>query len=285
MLLLKTKALSKSYGGQPAVKNLNLEIRRGDFVAYLGTNGAGKSTTIKMLTGLLKPTSGQINYQEQLEMGIVFQDSILDGELTVAENLKSRAAMYKSVNQDWFEEIIKRLELRPILGQAYNRLSGGQRRRVDIARSLLNKPGLLFLDEPTTGLDIQTRQSIWRLLNDLRQQEGMTIFLTTHYLEEAETADYIYIIDQSQLLAEGSSQDLQEAYSQHQLLLRVKDSQLLLDHYPQLQVEGDSLRFQGLTSQEAIDFLARERDQILDFDYRKGGLSDAFLNITGKELI
>ncbi|MEY8701273.1 ABC transporter ATP-binding protein [Streptococcus ferus] len=284
MELIRTHQLSKNYQGKAAVKALDLNITQGSFVAYLGTNGAGKSTTIKMLVGLLKPSSGQIKKNPDLKIGVVFQDSILDGELTVIENLKNRAALYKNLDHSWFDKVIALTQLEDILHQKYSSLSGGQRRRVDIARSLIHQPDLLFLDEPTTGLDVQTRKLIWNLIHQLRLEQGLTIFLTTHYLEEAETADQIYIIDKGSILAQGSAQEIIEGYSQNQLLFKVTNPEAFLLKEPRASETEEGLLIEGLAAQETIVFLSQYQEEITQFEYKKGGLSHAFLAITGREI-
>ena len=207
-MLVQVKNLTKVYGDKVAVNKLDIQIERGSFTAILGPNGAGKSTTIQMLIGLLQPTSGQITYAEQTKLGVVFQNSVLDANLTVVENLQIRAKQYKQVKTGKIEQLIEQLGLTSFAKQRYGTLSGGQKRRVDIARALLNSPDLLFLDEPTTGLDIQTRESIWKLLKDLQQKENMTVVLTTHYLNEADDADKIYIVDHGQVIAQGSADQI-----------------------------------------------------------------------------
>ena len=209
-MLIRTKDLIKTFRDKTVIEHLNLEVEEGKLLAYIGTNGAGKSTTMKMLTGLLKPTSGEIELAADLKIGMVFQESVLDEELTVLDNLKSRQALYRKQDKAWLEKIIQLTGLDAFLNQTYGTLSGGQRRRVDIVRALLNKPNLLFLDEPTTGLDIQTRRAIWEILHRLQREENLTIFLTTHYLEEAENADMAYIIDHGKVLAKGSAKELKE---------------------------------------------------------------------------
>lgn len=251
-MLMKTQNLTKTYGEKTVVNQLNLEIPKGSLVAYLGTNGAGKSTTIKMLTGLLAPTSGKVILASDLKIGIVFQDSVLDEELTVRANLKNRAGLYQHIDKTWLNELVELTGLSGFLGQKYGTLSGGQRRRVDITRALLNKPDLLFLDEPTTGLDIQTRQMIWQLLYRLKKEQGLTIFLTTHYLEEAENAEVTYVIDHGKILAQGTAFDLVKEYAKSQLLLKVADP----------------------TSLTALPFPL----------FKQGTINEAFIAITGKEI-
>lgn len=281
-MLIETKKLSKVYGDKTVVNQLDLKIPRESLVAYLGTNGAGKSTTIKMLTGLLQPSSGHIHLAPNIKIGIVFQDSVLDEELTVETNLKTRAKLYRHIDKSWLTRLIDLTGLSDFLHQSYGTLSGGQRRRVDIARALLNNPDLLFLDEPTTGLDIQTRRMIWNLLYQLKREEGLTIFLTTHYLEEAENAEVTYIIDRGNVLAQGSASDLVKQYAKSQLLLKTLDKEALSAcPYEHRKMEVGYL-VQGLTSQEAIALLVAHKKAIADFQFKPGTISEAFMAITGR---
>ena len=283
-MLMKTQNLTKTYGEKTVVNQLNLEIPKGSLVAYLGTNGAGKSTTIKMLTGLLAPTSGKVILASDLKIGIVFQDSVLDEELTVRANLKNRAGLYQHIDKTWLNELVELTGLSGFLGQKYGTLSGGQRRRVDITRALLNKPDLLFLDEPTTGLDIQTRQMIWQLLYRLKKEQGLTIFLTTHYLEEAENAEVTYVIDHGKILAQGTAFDLVKEYAKSQLLLKVADSTSLTAlPFPLKETEAGYL-IEGVSSQEVIGLLGKYREAIADFEFKQGTINEAFIAITGKEI-
>lgn len=283
-MLMKTQNLTKTYGEKTVVNQLNLEIPKGSLVAYLGTNGAGKSMTIKMLTGLLAPTSGKVILASDLKIGIVFQDSVLDEELTVRANLKNRAGLYQHIDKTWLNELVELTGLSGFLGQKYGTLSGGQRRRVDITRALLNKPDLLFLDEPTTGLDIQTRQMIWQLLYRLKKEQGLTIFLTTHYLEEAENAEVTYVIDHGKILAQGTAFDLVKEYAKSQLLLKVADpTSLTALPFPLKETEAGYL-IEGVSSQEVIGLLGKYREAIADFEFKQGTINEAFIAITGKEI-
>lgn len=280
-MLITTQNLTKKYGNKIAVNQLDLAIPQGALVAYLGTNGAGKSTTINMLVGLLKPTGGIISYAKDLKIGVVFQNSVLDDHLTVSENLQSRAAMYQGIDQDWIERLSKMMVLTKFLHQRYGTLSGGQKRRVDIARALLNHPNLLFLDEPTTGLDIQTRNVIWGLLRKLQYEQGLTIFLTTHYLEEASNAELIYILEEGKVLATGSAAQLKKQYARNSLLLTFKDNTVpegakLVDHR--------RYEINGINYEQALTLLDHYRSSLENFEYRQGDLDDAFVNITGKEI-
>lgn len=282
-MLIRTKNLIKTFGDKIVIDHLNLEVEEGKLLAYIGTNGAGKSTTMKMLTGLLEPTSGEIELAADLKIGMVFQESVLDEELTVLDNLKSRQALYRKQDKAWLEKLIQLTGLDAFLNQTYGTLSGGQRRRVDIVRALLNKPNLLFLDEPTTGLDIQTRRAIWEILRRLQREENLTIFLTTHYLEEAENADMTYIIDHGKVLAKGSAKELKETYSKPYLLVETSDVAAFSDLDCKRLGDG-RLKIIVEDSAKALAILSDKRTVINDFDYVKANINDVFLNITGREM-
>ena len=287
-MLVQVKNLTKVYGDKVAVNGLNLEIESGSFTAILGPNGAGKSTTIQMLIGLLQPTSGQIIYAEQTKLGVVFQNSVLDANLTVIENLQIRAKQYKQVEARKIEQLIEQLGLTSFAKQRYGTLSGGQKRRVDIARALLNSPDLLFLDEPTTGLDIQTRESIWKLLKDLQQKEKMTVVLTTHYLNEADDADKIYIVDHGQVIAQGSADQIKESYARNVLRILVLDSEGLKAALPTSceweQGKEYEFFFYPETTQEALALLKQLGSYIEQFEFQPGTMDDAFMALTGREV-
>lgn len=283
-MLIETFNLTKKYGKKLALNKVNLKINRGQLVAYLGTNGAGKSTTINILIGLLKPTSGTITYAKDLKIGVVFQNSVLDDVLTVKDNLYLRAKMYKTFSKEWLEKLIGLIGIRSFLNQKYGTLSGGQKRRVDIARALIDHPDILFLDEPTTGLDLQTRIVIWDLLQKLQKEQGLTIFLTTHYLEEAENADQMYILENGNVLAEGSAEEIKEMYAPNRLLIRLKQGQTFSTNFKQISKSDDQIEIDGLNSNQVIDLLHKFEDKIDTFEYRKGSIDDAFIKIAGKEL-
>lgn len=282
-MLIRTKDLIKTFGDKTVIDHLNLEVEEGKLLAYIGTNGAGKSITMKMLTGLLKPTSGEIELAADLKIGMVFQESVFDEELSVLDNLKSRQALYRKQDKAWLEKLIRLTGLQDFLNQTYGTLSGGQRRRVDIIRALLNKPNLLFLDEPTTGLDIQTRRAIWEILRRLQREENLTIFLTTHYLEEAENADMTYIIDHGKVLAKGSAKELKERYSKPYLLIETDNITAFSDIDYKL-LENGQLKMFVDDSANALAILSDKRDVISDFDYMKANINDVFLSITGREM-
>ena len=287
-MLVETKNLSKVYGDKVAVNGLDIQIERGSFTAILGPNGAGKSTTIQMLIGLLQPTSGQICYAEKSRLGVVFQNSVLDARLTVLENLTIRAKQYKEMPAGRIERLVSQLGLSAFVKQPYGTLSGGQKRRVDIARALLNSPDLLFLDEPTTGLDIQTRESIWSLLKQIQKEEQMTIVLTTHYLNEADDADKIYIVDHGQVIAQGSADQIKGNYARNVLRILSQDVAGLEKSLPRdcawEQVKEGEFILHPKTTQEALTLLAQAAPYIEQFEFQPGTMDDAFMALTGREV-
>ena len=287
-MILQAKNISKRYGNHLAVNNIYLQFEKGTFNAILGPNGAGKSTTISMLIGLKQPTQGDIIYEPGTKIGVVFQTSVLDEMLTVRENLTIRARQYKGLKPNRVSDLIDRLGLSAFQKQKYGTLSGGQKRRVDIARALLHGPDLLFLDEPTTGLDIQTRKSIWDLLYQLQREEGMTVVLTTHYLDEADEADQIYIVDHGKVIAQGSALDIKSQYATNILKIRFKERQQI----ESLKSSGMSVEQQSQleyvlrpeSEREAIDYLVQVRDKLAHFEFRPGTMDDAFIALTGREV-
>lgn len=286
-MILQAKGLTKNYGDHTAVKDINLEFKKGSFNAILGPNGAGKSTTISMLIGLKRATNGQIIYAPNTRIGVVFQASVLDEKLTVKENLAIRAQQYKGIKGGRVEDLINQLGLTAFQKQLYGTLSGGQRRRVDIARALLSNPDILFLDEPTTGLDIQTRKSIWDLLYRLQRDEGMTIILTTHYLDEADEADQLYIIDHGKVIAQGSAAEIKSKYASNLLKICFKDKQVEKFLPKNIPVEKENEFEYSLYPEnqlEAIDYLTQVREKIASFEFRPGTMDDAFIALTGREV-
>ena len=286
-MILRAKGLTKNYGDHTAVKDINLEFKKGSFNAILGPNGAGKSTTISMLIGLKRATNGQIIYATNTRIGVVFQASVLDEKLTVKENLAIRAQQYKGIKGGRVEDLINQLGLTAFQKQLYGTLSGGQKRRVDIARALLSNPDILFLDEPTTGLDIQTRKSIWDLLYRLQRDEGMTIILTTHYLDEADEADQLYIIDHGKVIAQGSAAEIKSEYASNLLKICFKDKQVEKFLPKNMPVEKENEFEYSLYPKgqlEAIDYLTQVREKIASFEFRLGTMDDAFIALTGREV-
>ena len=223
--IIKIEHLNKCFGDVKAVNDLSFRVKKGELFAFLGVNGAGKSTTISIICGQLRKDSGNVWIKDKEAdragsetkrlLGVVFQDSVLDKPLTVKENLKSRAALY-GITGNSFEkrlaELVEILDFGDYINRPVGKLSGGQRRRIDIARALIHRPEILILDEPTTGLDPQTRLLIWNVIERLRTEENMTVFLTTHYMEEAASAGYVVILDKGSIVAEGTPLELKNEY-------------------------------------------------------------------------
>ena len=298
MDIIKIEELSKSFGEVKAVDNLSFKVKEGELFAFLGINGAGKSTTINIMCGQLKKDSGKIeiagsdldkNTDEiKRSLGVVFQNSALDSPLTVYENLRSRAALYGILGEDFtkrLSEISKLLDLEPLMKRTLGKLSGGQKRRIDIARALLHKPKILILDEPTTGLDPQTRKTIWNVISSLRKSDNMTVFLTTHYMEEAAEADYVVILDSGRVAAEGTPLELKNKYSGDFITLygaNEEDAKSL--GYPYEKIR-DSYRISVPDTSVVTQLIINNPSVFSDFEITKGKMDDVFLSVTGKKLI
>ena len=295
--VIEVRELNKSFGNVHAVKDLSFRVKRGELFAFLGVNGAGKSTTISILCGQLGKDSGEVQIHgadsakagldKRYLLGLVFQDSVLDKPLTVKENLKSRAALYGITGKafdDRLKELIELLRFDDYLNRPVGKLSGGQRRRIDIARALLHRPEILILDEPTTGLDPQTRKVIWSVIEELREKEQMTVFLTTHYMEEAATADYVVILDSGSIVTEGTPHELKEKYVEDYILLYgVTEDEVksLGKKYKEIR---DGYQLTVASTAEAAELIAANKDMFRDFEVVKGGMDDVFLTVTGKSL-
>jgi multidrug/hemolysin transport system ATP-binding protein len=277
-MIISVENLRKNYGEIEAIKNISFTVDEGALFSFLGTNGAGKSTTINVLTTLIKKTSGNviIDKNDTLKapekirklIGIVFQDSVLDGDLTVYENLCVRASLYPEIT-DVKSAAKRAIKLTGIdyEKRCYKSLSGGQRRRADIARALVHTPKILFLDEPTTGLDPKTRKDIWELIRNLQKTNNTTVFLTTHYMEEAAESDNIVIINKGEICAEGTPVKLKEKYCKDRLRVTFKN--------------GEYLEKNLTKTIDAIPFLTENADRIENVEIINGTLDDVFLNLTG----
>lgn len=299
--IIQVNNLVKYYKEVKAVDKISFTVNEGELFAFLGENGAGKSTSINVLCTVLSKTDGNIiidgiNLDNDKELirnriGIVFQGSILDNVLTVKQNLMSRSAYYGMSKKEAvlrIKELSDLLSLDEIMKRKYGTLSGGQRRRVDIARALLNRPRILFLDEPTTGLDPKTRKIVWNVINDLRKKTNLTVFLTTHYLEETEEADNVVIIDHGKIVAQDTPNNLKNQYSSNKLIWHVDksmDNDELLNKYNfDYSYQIDSYKIKYKDNLSIIDFLSNERDRLLDYELIKGNMDDVFLNVTGRSL-
>ena len=291
--IIKIENLEKSFGKTKAVRKINLEVYEGSLFAFLGINGAGKSTTISMMYGGLKIDSGHITICGQdvathldkikNQIGVVFQDSILDKTLTVYENLKFRAGFYGIFGQDFkdrYQELEKLFDFAEIKNQKIQKLSGGQKRRVDIARAIIHQPKILILDEPTTGLDPGTRSKVWRIISKLREDFKMTIFLTTHYMEEAADADYVTILDKGRIIAEGTPLELKTQYATDVLhLYGVDESEVKKLKLPYQKIHK-AFQIKVKNSAVVTKLIIKYPELFQDFELIKSTLDDVFLTVT-----
>lgn len=300
--VIEVKNLIKSYGTIRAVDDISFEVKRGSLFAFLGTNGAGKSTTINMISTFLPPDSGSVslcgyelgrdNNAIRKKIGVVFQDGLLDDFLTVEENLLCRASLYGFNKKELFSRIenaIRITGLSDLKKRLYGKLSGGQRRRCDIARALVNTPDILFLDEPTTGLDPQTRRDIWNTIKTLQQENNLTVFFSTHYMEEAAAADSVVILDRGKIAVQGTPAQLKDRFAGDKL-------EFVCDNIPLAEkvlsrdnkiyiVQDDKFSVELKKTIDALPLLTLLGKNILSFEVRSGTMDDAFLSITGKELL
>ena len=300
MKSIEVLGLKKYYGNIKAVDGVDFYVEPGSLFAFLGPNGAGKSTVIDILCTLSRPQAGQafINGMEigredeeiRSEIGAVFQEGVLDRLLSVRENLMLRGSFYGLKG----EELKKRTENALLEADAaefadrrYGKLSGGQRRRADIARALVNSPKILFLDEPTTGLDPQTRAGIWETVRRLQRENGMTVFLTTHYMEEADSADYVVVLDNGRVKAKGTPNQLKKEYAADCLKL-YGDVPHLIDIIKETRLSysvlADGIKINLENTLSALPLLEKARGAITGFEVAMGDMDDAFMGITGKEI-
>ena len=295
--IIEIKGLNKSFKDVKAVRDLSLKVREGELFAFLGVNGAGKSTTINIICGQLAKDSGSViidgcDIENRLDdvkgkLGVVFQSSVLDKSLSVKDNLESRAALY-GIHGEEFEarlaELCELLEFSDILKRSVGKLSGGQRRRIDIARALLHKPKILILDEPTTGLDPQTRKLLWSVVSELRKKENMTVFLTTHYMEEAAEADYVVIIDSGCISAEGSPLELKNKYTGDFITIYSADEAQVRALDVEYEKIRDAYRILVPNTAAATELIIAHPELFKDYEITKGKMDDVFLAVTGKRL-
>ncbi len=296
--IIEIDHLSKRFGEVQAVQNLSFRVKEGELFAFLGINGAGKSTTINIMCGQLAKDAGTvhiggINLDQDADgikrsLGVVFQSSVLDKDLSVRDNLENRAALYGIYGRPFKErlaELAELLEFEDLLKRTVGKLSGGQRRRIDIARALLHKPQVLILDEPTTGLDPQTRTTLWRVIEDLRRDEGMTVFLTTHYMEEAADADYVVILDSGKIAAEGTPLTLKNAYTGDFITFygaeEAQVKQLGVPYEPL----RNAYRVSVPNTAAATEMILKYPEIFRDYEIIKGKMDDVFLAVTGKKLV
>ena len=299
MSAISVRGLRKSYGDREAVKGIDFEVPEGSFFAFLGPNGAGKSTTISIICSLMEQDSGEVLLfgndsslpEVRRDIGVVFQDSMMDRMLTVRENVTLRGSMYGLTGDDLKDAVssaISKADAMEFADQRYGQLSGGQRRRADIARALVHSPRILLLDEPTSGLDPQTRKTIWETITTLNRESGMTIFLTTHYMEEASESDDVVIIDHGTIVAHGTPVQLREKYCSDNMVLVPFDMEKLCSALDSsgtpYTVVKDVIHMDIQNTMDALPIIESVKDLISSFEVRMGTLDDAFINITGGEL-
>jgi len=299
--IIQVNNLKKYFKEIKAVDDISFRVKRGQLYGFLGVNGAGKSTTINILCTLLMGTKGDVTVcghnlgkgdrEIRRKIGVVFQDNTLDDRLTIKENLITRAALYdhdnKSIHTN-LQHVCEILDIGDLLGRQFRKLSGGQKRRCEIAKALMNRPEILFLDEPTTGLDPQTRQNVWESIEKLRNEENMTVFLTTHYMEEAAKAQYISIMEAGKLVASGTPSELKEKYAHDMLKLVPKNTENLTRQLEEAKLsyekKSNHIHVVIPDSMYGLEILGTIKENLKSFEVIQGTMDDVFLNITGKSL-
>lgn len=295
--LIKIEHLTKSFGDIHAVNDLSFCVKEGELFAFLGVNGAGKSTTINIICGQLEKDGGTVEVcgcdmdrdpdGVKRSIGVVFQYSALDRELSVRDNLESRAALYGIRGAEAkarISELARMLDFENLLTRPLGKLSGGQRRRIDIARAILHKPRLLILDEPTTGLDPQTRELLWQVLDRLRREDGLTVFLTTHYMEEAADAGYVVILDSGRIVAKGTPLELKNKYTGDFVTIYGVTEESVKPLGLPYEMIRDAARIAVPDTAAATDLIIRHPEMFRDYEITKGRMDDVFLAATGKKL-
>ena len=294
--IIEIKNLDKSFREVHAVNDLSLKVKEGELFAFLGVNGAGKSTTISIMCGTLPKDGGEViidgkNVDTDMneitkELGVVFQTSVLDAKLSVKDNLMSRASLYGIMGAEAkqrIKELASLLNFTDLLNRTFEKLSGGQRRRIDVARALLHRPRILILDEPTTGLDPEARKTLWQVITDLRKQENMTVFLTTHYMEEAADADYVVILDNGKIAAEGTPLQLKNEFTGDFITLYHANENDIKNLGLPYEIIKDACRVAVKNTEEARNLIMKNPSLFTDFEITKGKMDDVFLAVTGKK--
>ena len=295
--IIDIRRLSKSFGEVRAVDDLSFKVKKGELFAFLGENGAGKSTTISIMCGTLKKDEGTVlvcgknvdtdEKEISKELGVVFQNTVLDGVLSVKDNLVSRASLYGiygKAAEDKIAELSVEFAFSDLLKRPFGKLSGGQKRRIDVARALLNDPSVLVLDEPTTGLDPQTRKLLWEQIETLRKTKNMTVFLTTHYMEEAADADYVVILEHGRIAAEGTPLDLKNRFTGDYITIYNATEESVKSLGKPYKKIRDAYRVEVRDTVEAKELIVSRPEIFTDFEITKGKMDDVFLAVTGKEL-
>lgn len=295
--IIEIEHLDKSFQDVHAVNDLSLCVKEGELFAFLGVNGAGKSTTISIMCGMLAKDSGKVFIDGKdvdkdmraiaKELGVVFQNTVLDEKLSVKDNLTSRASLYGITGKeakDRIAELAELLDFKDIMNRTFGKLSGGQKRRVDVARALLHKPKILILDEPTTGLDPEARKTLWNVVTSLRKNENMTVFLTTHYMEEAADADYVVILDSGKIAAKGTPLELKNEYTGDFVTVYNANGSAIKALGLPCENIRDAVRIAVKDTLEARDLILANPELFSDFEITKGKMDDVFLAVTGKKL-
>lgn len=299
-MIIEIDNLHKSFKEVKAVDGISFKVKEGELFSFLGVNGAGKSTTINIISGVLNKDSGKVSVcgydiderpnEIKSKIGIVFQNSVLDKKLSVYENLKYRANLYGIFGTEFktrLAEMTELLDLKDILKRPLAKLSGGQKRRIDIARALIHRPQLLILDEPTTGLDPKTRITVWNVVEKLRKESGLTVFLTTHYMEEASNSDYVVIIDAGKIAVEGTPHELKNEYASDFIKLynhREEAEKYFSALGYAIKNERDFTQIELNDTAETAKFFKEMPQLFEDFEVLKGNMDNVFLKVTGKDL-
>ncbi len=293
--IIEIEHLCKNFGDVKAVDDLSLKVKTGELYAFLGVNGAGKSTTISIICGTLAKTSGSVkvcgadehNFDSaKRELGVVFQSSVLDKSLSVRDNLRFRASLYGIEGKDFenrLRELDELLHFSEFINRPVGKLSGGQKRKIDVARALIHRPKLLILDEPTTGLDPMTRKTLWEVIYSLQKSTGMTVFLTTHYMEEAAEADYVVIIDHGKISAEGTPLELKNKYTGDFITLYTNDEAAVKSLGKSYEAVADGFRIAVKNTEEATSLIVARPELFKDYEIIKGKMDDVFIAVTGKK--
>lgn len=295
--VIEIQHLIKDFKDVRAVNDLSFKVKKGEFFAFLGINGAGKSTTISIMCGKLSRNSGSVlingldidKDMDQIRkvLGVVYQNNVLDKVLTVYDNLKFRAGLYNITGEEFkkrYEYFADLLNFKDLKDRVYGKLSGGQKRRVDIARALLHNPEILILDEPTTGLDPQTRKLVWEVIDKIRKERQMTVFLTTHYMEEVSDANYVVILNKGEIVASGTPLELKNKYTGDFISIysiKKEDIDKLGLKY---EIIPNGYRIEVKDTEEATKLITTYPNLFKDYEVIKGKMDDVFLNATGIKL-